>query len=90
MSQGGYEGKCERDREWALGVGGQGTVSNLGMLDVLGRKKSRDTEVTLAPVGYVWPGCYTQEFSLNSGSAICWLGDLGTLKLDFFLPVKQR
>ena len=34
-------------------MGGQGTVSNLGMLDVLGRKNSRDTEVTLAPVGYV-------------------------------------
>lgn len=70
-------------------VGGQGTVSNPGMVDVLGRK-SHDTEVTLAPVGYVWLVCYTQEFSLNSGSANCWLGDLGTLKLDFFLPVKQR
>ena len=49
-------------------VGGQGTVSNPGMVDVLGRK-SHDTEVTLAPVGYVWLVSYTQEFSLNSGSA---------------------
>lgn len=47
---------CERDRR-GMGrgaVGGGGAVSNLGMVDLSGRPKSRDTEVTLVPIGYVW------------------------------------
>ena len=67
-------------------VGGGGAVSNLGMVDLSGRPKSRDTEVTLVPIACVATCvamCDTQEFSLNSGPAISWPGDLGTLELDF-------
>lgn len=68
-------------------VEGGVTGSTPGKVDSSWRQKRSSTNhvklVTLVPIGYYVSNVYTQEFSLNPGSASSWLGDLGTLALDF-------